>query len=239
MPCPFTNAPCVSDCGDGIVLEPFQQAIPAAGTPRGRGVLEHLQVQPRLGLHGLSPEQLPPDEVWRRQGRGLRGLRRRQHPAQRWLLAHLPRGTQLQRGHGPMHLELRRRLGCQRRVRRWQHQQRRRLLVDLQGGTWLPVRPARFQRRHHDRAGHLPRLPPGGDFHGGRRSREATTRLPAWSGHARQRRQAGLRRRGRRHTTAGWVTSATASTIGTGTFRGPTPPTYRRSSCTTTAMAAL
>ena len=28
--CPFTNAPCVSDCGDGIVLSPFEQCDPAA-----------------------------------------------------------------------------------------------------------------------------------------------------------------------------------------------------------------
>jgi fibro-slime domain-containing protein len=31
--CPFTNAPCVSDCGDGIVLSPMEQCDPkAAGT---------------------------------------------------------------------------------------------------------------------------------------------------------------------------------------------------------------
>jgi fibro-slime domain-containing protein len=33
--CPFFNAPCVADCGDGIVLTPFEQCDPAVATAAG------------------------------------------------------------------------------------------------------------------------------------------------------------------------------------------------------------
>jgi fibro-slime domain-containing protein len=36
--CPFFNAPCVPDCGDGIVLTPFEQCDPAVATAAGSAV---------------------------------------------------------------------------------------------------------------------------------------------------------------------------------------------------------
>jgi len=36
--CPFFNAPCVADCGDGIVLTPFEQCDPGVATAAGSAV---------------------------------------------------------------------------------------------------------------------------------------------------------------------------------------------------------
>jgi fibro-slime domain-containing protein len=54
--CPFTNAPCVSDCGDGIVLAPFEQCDPAAaGTNMAQACSSTCKYNPGWACTTASP----------------------------------------------------------------------------------------------------------------------------------------------------------------------------------------
>jgi len=50
--CPFANAPCVPNCGDGIVLAPMEQCDPGVQRRTWRRHALHLQVESRLACGG-------------------------------------------------------------------------------------------------------------------------------------------------------------------------------------------
>ena len=87
--CPLRKAPCVPDCGDGIVIgtEPCDRR---SITDMKRACSATCRWNPGWACTGSPATRVPRHQVRRRQEGRRRGLRRRQHRAVRRLLGHLP-----------------------------------------------------------------------------------------------------------------------------------------------------